>query len=117
MRHITEEMSKAFYEGRNKSMSNTVVKFNEVSQTTEMFLHWNLIARLGRDGQLYLWSYKDEDFWFSNTTKERLNWILALWNLWKYIVKKGHIYRVKWEKTNDTMDKLWYEEIDIHWDF
>lgn len=39
MRKITEEMSKAFYEGRDNSMNNTVVKFDERTMTTKMYLH------------------------------------------------------------------------------
>jgi hypothetical protein len=62
MRQITEEMEKAFFNGRNMSKGNTVVRDGKV------YLHGNLIAEW-RGNEIWITNAG----WFSNTTKERLN--------------------------------------------
>lgn len=78
-------MSEAFYEGRNKSMSNTVVKKD--GYLVEMFLHWNCIAHYDTKAWTIL---LDDCGRQTNTTKERLNGILKEFILW-------HIYQEKWQ--------------------
>ena len=93
MRQITELMSSAFRHWRNKSMSNTVVKYDDKWRTTFMYLHWNLIATLYDDWKLVL----DTCWRQSNTTKERMNGILEEFDLWRirqvhwdwFLVKKN----------------------------
>ena len=76
MRQITKESVKAFKNWERFSLSNTIVKvFEWISQ---MFLHWNEIARFDWH-QLYL----DTCGWKTNTTKERMNWILEELGLWR----------------------------------
>lgn len=94
MRKITEIMSKSFRDWEEKSMSNTIVKYNTNTWMTKMFLHWNEIAILD-----CLWVLKlDNCGWETNTTKERLNWILDIFDLW-HIFQKNY----KWYY----MDKNW----------
>lgn len=84
MRKITELMSRAFREGVDKSMTNTVVK-NEWC-LTEMFLHWNCIAHYDRNAWTIL---IDNCGRFTNTTKERLNGILKEFWLWTIRQQRG----------------------------
>lgn len=94
MRKITEIMSECFRHWEEKSMSNTVVKYDDKWRITRMFLHWNEIANLDEMGVLKL----DNCGWKTNTTKERLNWILDIFDLW-------HIFQKKYEWYY--MDKNW----------
>lgn len=83
MRKITKESVRAFKNWERFSLSNTVVKVFE--WVRQMFLHWNEIARLSWN-QLMITSAG----WESNTTKERLNWILEEFGL-------GKIRQVNWD--------------------
>ena len=84
MRKITEIMSSAFRHWINKSLSNTVVKYDDKWRTTSMYLHWNIIAVLYDDWTLELYTCG----WKTNTTKERMNGILKEFDLW-YIFQKN----------------------------
>ena len=98
MRQITELMSSAFRHWRNKSMSNTIVKYDDKWRTTSMYLHWNLIAVLYDDWTLEL----DTCGWMSNTTKERMNGILEEFGLWRIRQVKGDWFLVK--KNGEVVD-------------
>jgi len=69
MRKITNEAVKAFYNGENFRLWNTEVKHNW--NIAKMYLHGNLIA-----------TKQGNNIWISgagcrtNTTKERINWVL-----------------------------------------
>lgn len=82
MRNITNEAVKAFYSKKNFSKSNTVVKFYE--NCSEMYLHWNLIAVFDHVNQKL---YVSDSHWQTNTTKERLNWVLS--EFWTWIYQKA----------------------------
>lgn len=91
MRKITEIMSRAFREGVDKSMSNTVVKNEWV--LTEMFLHWNCIAHYDRSAGTIL---IDNCGWLTPTTKERLNGILREFGLGTIRQQRGE-WLYDWE--------------------
>lgn len=78
-------MSECFRHWQNKSLSNTIVKYDDKWRITRMFLHWNEIATLDDMGVLKL----DNCGWETNTTKERLNWILEIFDLW-HIFQKNY---------------------------
>ena len=80
MRNVTEASAKAFKDTKNFKLSNTEV-FN--GGYVQMYLFWNLIAQI-RDGVLLI---KDAGR-RTNTTKERLNWILDAYGL-GYIYQRG----------------------------
>lgn len=76
MRKITQEATQAFFEGKNFNKQNTAVEYllQPHAETTELFLHSNLIARFNlRSRELMVTSAG----WLTNTTKERLNGILS----------------------------------------
>ena len=100
MRKITEIMSKSFRDWEEKSMSNTVVEYDDKWRITRMFLHWNEIANLDDLGVLRL----DNCGWKTNTTKERLNWILEIFDLW-------HIFQKNYEWFY--MSKNWKEVLPM----
>lgn len=93
MRKITNLVVSAFYGGENFKMSNTDVEtYNWV---TTMYLHNNTIATIEKD-KLTL----DDCGWQTNTTKERLNWILeGIWCIrqkdfvWYLLLNNGEVYK------------------------
>lgn len=92
MRSITKQMSLAFFKGENKSLNNTVVKKD--GNLVEMFLHWNWIAHYDiKAGSILL----DDCGRQTNTTKERLNWVLNEFVLWKIYQKQGQWYYKNWK--------------------
>ena len=91
-------MSGAFRHWVNKSMSNTIVKYDDKWRITRMFLHWNQIATLYDDWKLEL----DTCGWMSNTTKERMNGILEEFGLWRIRQVKGDWFLVK--KNGEVVD-------------
>ena len=72
MRKIERQMNAAIRLSKNWSNSNTTVQFNEEDETSKVYLHGNLIAVIG-DTFIQLF----DGGWQSNTTKSRLNAILA----------------------------------------
>ena len=74
MRKITEQAVKAFMNGESKSFGNTIVEhlIQPHMTSTHLYLHGNLIASLSNN-VLTLSSCGRE----TNTTKERLNGLLA----------------------------------------
>ncbi len=84
MRKITDEASTAFGFWFNYKRSNTRVEIDWVS--IKLYLHWNLIAEL-KNSEVGEALYISSAGWKSNTTKERLNWVLN----WKrlYIKQKN----------------------------
>ena len=76
MRKIEAEMNRAISRNANWSSGNTRVVFNPLRETSEVFLHNNLIAIVARDAiQLF------DGGWQSRTTKSRLNAILSTFGL------------------------------------
>lgn len=76
MRKIESQMNDAISRHANWSSGNTRVVYNPLRETSEVFLHNNLIAIVGRDAiQLF------DGGWQSNTTKSRLNAILNTFGL------------------------------------
>ena len=72
MRKIERQMNAAIRLSKNWSNTNTTVHFNEEDETSNVYLHGNLIAVIGDTFiQLFDGGYQ------SNTTKSRLNAILA----------------------------------------
>lgn len=101
MRKITQEAITAFINKSNYSKDNTRVETlcQPHTVTTEMYLHNNLIARLNNN-ELYITSAWRE----TNTTKERLNWILDAFELWYLKQIKGVWYLIscEWDINNYT---------------
>ena len=72
MRKIERQMNAAIRLSKNWSNTNTTVQYNEEDETSNVYLHGNLIAVIG-DTFIQLF----DGGWQSNTTKSRLNAILA----------------------------------------
>lgn len=89
MRKITKLAVNAFYNWENFSQSNTVVHYNEGVST--LYLHWNLIAVYDHINKKLQVSDAHRQ---TNTTKERLNWVLS--KIWSWIYQKNW----KWFFTN-----------------
>lgn len=69
-RQITAQAAKAFLYGYDFKLSNTEVIYNEIDETSYLYLFKNLIAKLDhRTRELTITNAG----WCSNTTKERLN--------------------------------------------
>ena len=118
MKKITEETSRAFYTQKlpGFSLGNSKVKtsINQSETYTEYRLFWNLIAEI-RDYHVY--RYKrlrlNNCNYYTQTTKERLNWILWQFGLWQIIQRKWTWYYVNpaWEETLFT----WRLEFEYDW--
>lgn len=77
MRKITKLACQAFTKGQNFTLSNTDVEVfiddENWMYTTRLYLHWNCIAKKV-NGKLFI-----TNAWrSSNTTKERLNWLIGV---------------------------------------
>lgn len=82
MRKITKETARAFYNMQTCKKSNVVVDYG-INHHMYYFLHNNLIGDYNpKKEELTIM----DAWWQTNTTKERLNWILdAFWiNDWIY---------------------------------
>ena len=90
MRQITIEATQAFYNWVNYNKSNTKITFE--NNKSKMFLHWNLIAEYNFT-LAKLWI--STAWWYTNTTKERLNWLL---NDYKIKQLKGEWFLVNWDE-------------------
>ena len=98
MRKITTEASLAFLNMEDYKKDNTRVEVIRQPHMTDvhLYLHWNEIAR-SNGKELHL----DDCGWKTNTTKERINWLLYWMGL--------KIQQVKGE---------WYIKDSSHtWDF
>lgn len=101
MRKITEWAVRAFYNWENYKKSNTKV-VNE-KWNTKMYLYDNLISEYN-----WKWLAISSADWETNTTKERLNWLLENWMYikqknWKWFLCDriwNEIDFVKWNKLN-----------------
>lgn len=70
MRKITAQVTRAFLNGDNFKLNNTEVIYNEIDETSYLYLFKNLIAKLDhRTKELTITNAG----WRSNITKERLN--------------------------------------------
>ena len=72
MRKIEQQMNKAIANAQNWHSANTQVCWDGAAQVAEVFLHGNLIAKIGEG-----WIQLFDGGWQSNTTKSRLNAILS----------------------------------------
>ena len=72
MRKIEQQMNNAISNNKNWQSANTAVTFDEESNVSTVFLHGNKIAEVG-DTFIRLF----DGGWQTNTTKSRLNAILA----------------------------------------
>lgn len=80
MRMITRLAAQAFYNGEPFNKDNTSVTTHEDVDAVRMYLHGNLIAK--RDDELTLTvTFAD---WGTNTTRERINGLLA------YYAERNH---------------------------
>ena len=69
-RQITKQATRAFLDGDNFKLSNTEVIYNEIDETSYLYLFGNLIAKLDHyNNELTVTNAG----WRTNTTKERLN--------------------------------------------
>jgi len=71
MRKIEAQMNAAITAGTDWKSANTQVCWDGAAQVAEVFLHGNLIAKIGEG-----WIQLFDGGWQSNTTKSRLNAIL-----------------------------------------
>ena len=85
MRKIERQMNQAILENRDWKLDNTEVV--SCSNVSDDFLHGNLIARIGET-----WIELFDGGWRSNTTKSRLNAILA-----EHGVPGEHIFQKNFE--------------------
>lgn len=86
MRKITQEAVEAFTNWGDLNKQNTEVKTYS-DGIAKMWLHWNLIAEFNhKTRELYVSDAGRQ----TNTTKERLNWIL-------YHFELGLLKSIKWE--------------------
>ena len=75
MRKVTEECCKAFLRGEPLRRDNTeVVVGSEGTVAVSLRLHGNEIARMYRDGTIFI----SDAGWATNVTKERLNGLLRM---------------------------------------
>lgn len=99
MKNITEQVTKAFFEGRNFKLSNTEVH----ADATGVYLKlWgNLIAkRVGERVSISLAGYN------TSTTKERLRGVLSKFNK-TLVTKKGNVII----KNLETLEEINYTEL------
>ena len=93
MRKITIESVEAFTSCGNLYKDNTEVK--TYSDTiAKMFLFWNHIAELYNNQKIL---YISNCGYYTNTTKERLNWILDHYKLGS-IKQKAWVWYLNWEE-------------------
>ena len=84
MRNITEQVTRAFFEGRNFKLSNTEVHADATGVYLKLF--GNLIAkRVGERVSISLAGYN------TNTTKERLRGVLSKFNK-TLVTKQGKVF-------------------------
>ena len=99
MRNITREAVEAFsvwdyFKKQNMLINN---EWDWAIRIIKMYLHWNLIAQLEVNpytkDNLYIYDcgYKTQ------TTKERLNWLLEYFELWELRQKKWQWYYIEYK--------------------
>ena len=99
MRNITEQVTQAFFEGKNFKLSNTEVHADCTG--VYLYLFNNLIAkRVGERVSISLAGYN------TNTTKERLRGILSHFNK-TLVTKKGNVII----KDLETLEEINYTEL------
>lgn len=98
MRKITKLMAKALKEGQTRKLSNTEVVLKN-NWCYAMLLHWNEIAQFDRRCWQLILRHCNRK---TATTKERLNWILDVFNL-------GHL---SWGVDHKKRFFWWYEEVE-----
>ena len=99
MRNITEQVTRAFFEGRNFKLSNTEVHADCTGVYLKLF--GNLIAkRVGERVSISLAGYNTQ------TTKERLRGILSKFNK-TLVTEKGNVII----KDLETLEEINYTEL------
>lgn len=102
MRKITKEAVEAFTNWGDYVKDNTEV-MTYGNGVAKFWLHWNIIAEYNRKwGELYITTAGRN----TTTTKERLNWILEAFNLWKLQTIKWQLFLINWEKEIFNWEKL-----------
>lgn len=105
MKKVTEITAKALAQWKTKKLWNSEVCYG--LSTYDYYLHDNLIAMYE--------PYKNR-LWISdagrqtNTTKERLNWILRQFKLWR-IFQKDY----KWYLSDETWLHEWTWQKEFNW--
>ncbi len=100
MRKITEESTRAFNNGYKFKKSNTEVKVSD--KEVRFYLHNNCIAKkVYGDG-----TYLSDCGWSTNTTKDRLNGILATYTN-KRIFQKDYIWYLQEGNKVKEFDSGW----------
>ena len=94
MKKITEEATNAFYWKQTKKLGNTKVEYNSQVDIVALYLHDNKIAELDNNN-LFISSC----WWNTKTTKERLNWILDVYQM--YIQQRNYIWYLVDRKTQE----------------
>ena len=97
MRSVTQKTVEAFKAFRNYKLSNSEVE--NFDDHVNFYLHWNTIATVNKKEKKLILSSAG---WRTNTTKERLNGILAAFNL-------GFIY----QKNFTRFYKNWSEVLNF----
>lgn len=97
MRQITAETNYAVQHKENFSKSNMIVRYDKEQNISDVFLHGNRIAKYDYSTQLLELSTCG---WETNTTKDRLNGLLDLFNL-GYIHQKDYVWYYT-DKDNNT---------------
>jgi hypothetical protein len=85
---ITMDSVHAFLAGKEFHRENMAVNTN--GDVTYLRLHGNTIATRTKDGRVYI----DSCGWFTNTTKERLNYLLQLLNGNYKITQKNWLWYI-----------------------
>lgn len=87
MRKIESQMNKAISLRASWRSANTRVVYSPIRDASEVYLHNNLIAIVGREGvQVF------DGGWQSNTTKSRLNAVLNT-----FTMASGRVFAKKFE--------------------
>ena len=91
---ITMDSVHAFLAGKEFHRGNMAVNTN--GDVTYLRLHGNTIATRTKDGRVYI----DSCGWFTNTTKERLNYLLKLLNGNYQITQKNWLWYINSNQWN-----------------
>lgn len=78
MRKVTQEASSCFKNFKSFHKGNTAIEKSKDWNCIYFYLHGNCIAGFNKKSDCLVLS---NAWWYSNTTKERLNWILDAFNL------------------------------------
>jgi len=91
MRKIERQMIQAIRENKDLKVANTEVI--SCSHVTDVYLHGNLIARIGET-----WMELFDGGWQSNTTKSRLNALLSAFGVGEeYVFQKNFKWFINYQ--------------------